>query len=92
MSSLQWLLINLYYGIHTIELYLGNLKYSEVQKVIERLVDSGKIQKIKSDPYNIDRHMKSTYFVGDGIRHITSAMESVLLSIPAHSCPGSISQ
>lgn len=56
------------YGIHTIELYAKNLKYTAVQKVIDRLADSGKIQKIKSDSYNIDRHLKSQYFVEDGIR------------------------
>lgn len=56
------------YGIHTIELYLKNLKYTEVQKVIERLMDSGEIYETKSDYYNIDRHLKCTYFVEDGIR------------------------
>jgi len=56
------------YGIHTIELYAKNLKYTEVQKVIDRLVETGEIQKAKSDFYNIDRHFKSTYFVEDGIR------------------------
>lgn len=32
------------------------------------MIDSGKIQKIKTDTYNIDRHLKSVYFVEDGIR------------------------
>ena len=31
------------YGIHTIELYLANLTYTEVQKVIDRLVENGQI-------------------------------------------------
>lgn len=56
------------YGIHTIELYAKNLKYIEVQKTIDFLVDHGKIYDVKSDPYNIDRRLKSTYFVSDGIR------------------------
>lgn len=55
-------------GIHTIELYALDLKYAEVQNVIEFLVDQGEIYKIKSDPYNIDRYLKSTYLVDDGIR------------------------
>lgn len=55
-------------GIHTIELYAKNLKYHEVQRVIDRLVKHGKIQALKSDPYNIDRHFKSTYLVDGGIR------------------------
>lgn len=56
------------FGIHTIELYAKDLKYTEVQKVIELLVDRGKIYRVKSDPYNIDQHLKSTYLVNDGIR------------------------
>ena len=68
MSISKWLLMSLYYGIHTIELFLRNLKYMEVQKVIDHLEAEGKIQKIKNDPYNIDRTVKSTYFVNDGIR------------------------
>ena len=68
MSLPKWLLMRLHYGIHTIELYLQNLKYTEVQKVIEQLEKLGRIHKIKSDYYNIDRHLKCTYFVEDGIR------------------------
>ena len=56
------------YGIHTIELYAKNLKYTQVQKVIDRLEDCGKIYKVKSELYNINRHMKSTYLAEDGIR------------------------
>jgi len=56
------------YGIHTIELYLANLKYVEVQKVIEQLVENGKIYLSQRDPYNIDRFGKSCYFIDDGIR------------------------
>lgn len=55
-------------GIHTIELYANNLKYHEVQKAIDRLVKCGRTQVLKSDPYNIDRHFKSTYLVDKGIR------------------------
>ena len=60
--------LNKTYGIHTIELYVKDLKYSEVQRVIDFLMKEGKIQKIKSDPYNIDQQFKSTYFVKDGLR------------------------
>lgn len=56
------------YGIHTIELYAKDLKYTEVQRVIEFLAAHGKIYTAKSDLCNIDRHLKSTYFVNDGIR------------------------
>ena len=56
------------YGIHTIELYAKNLKYTEVQRVIDFLADHSNIYPIKSDPYNIDRHLMSTYLVNDGIR------------------------
>ncbi|WP_277239591.1 hypothetical protein [Merdimonas faecis] len=56
------------FGIHTIELYAKDLKYQEVQKVIDRLTDNGSIRKMRSDPYNIDRHLTSTFLVDDGIR------------------------
>jgi len=56
------------YGLHSIELFARNLKYTEVQKPIEFCIDHGKIYKMKSDPDNIDRMLKSTYFVNDGIR------------------------
>ena len=42
------------FGIHTIELYANQLKYTEVQKVIDQLVQEGAIQLLKRDPYNID--------------------------------------
>lgn len=60
--------INELLGIHTIELYAKDLKYTDVQKVIDYLVDQGEIYLLKSDPYNIDRHLKSVYLVNDGIR------------------------
>ena len=60
--------LSLYYGIHTIELYAKDLKYKQVQKTIDHLEDQGKIYQIKSDPYNIDRYLKSTYLIEDGIR------------------------
>ena len=56
------------YGIHTVELYAKNLKYTEVQKVIDFLADHGNIYTIKSDLYNIDRHLMSTYLIDNGIR------------------------
>ena len=56
------------YGLHSIELFARNLKYTEVQKPIEFCMDHGKIYKMKSDPDNIDRMLKSTYFVNDGVR------------------------
>ncbi len=55
-------------GIHTIELYACNLKYSQVQKVIDYLVNKGHLRITKHDPLNIDRHMKSDYLVNEGIR------------------------
>lgn len=55
-------------GIHTIELYACNLKYSQVQKVIDYLVDKDHLRIIKRDPFNIDRHVKSNYLVNEGIR------------------------
>ena len=60
--------LNQCYGIHTIELYAKALKYTEVQRVIDYLEDKGEIYEIKSDPYNIDRHLKSSYLIDDGIR------------------------
>ena len=59
---------NIKTGIHTIELYAGNLKYHQIQKVIDQLVEQKSIQQIFSDPYSIDRHLKSTYLVDQGIR------------------------
>lgn len=56
------------FGIHTMELYAKDLKYQEVQKVIDRLIGNGSIWKMRSDPYNIDRHLASTFLVDDGIR------------------------
>ena len=47
-------------GIHTIELYTGNLKYHQIQKVIDQLVDQKSIQQIFSDSYSIDRYLNST--------------------------------
>ncbi len=55
-------------GIHTIELYVGNLKYHQIQKTIDHLVEQKSIQQIFSDSYSIDRHLKSTYLVDQGIR------------------------
>ena len=57
---------NIKMGIHTIELYAGNLKYHQIQKVIDQLVEQKSIQRIFSDPYSIDRHLKSTYLVDQG--------------------------
>ena len=54
-------------GIHTIELYAGKLKYQEVQKVADYLVERGSIQQSWSDPYNIDRQLKSHVFVDRGV-------------------------
>lgn len=55
-------------GIHTIELYAGNLKYHQIQKTIDHLVEQRSIQQIYSDPYSIDRHLKSVYLVDRGVR------------------------
>lgn len=55
-------------GLHTIELYAGKLKYHQIQKAIDHLVDQRSIQQIYSDSYSIDRHLKSTYLVDQGIR------------------------
>lgn len=55
-------------GVHTVELYALNLKYQQVQKVIDRLVDCGPVQVVKSDPYHIDRHLKCQQLVDQGIR------------------------
>ncbi|RHR11030.1 hypothetical protein DWX58_00790 [Pseudoflavonifractor sp. AF19-9AC] len=54
-------------GIHTIELYAANLKYCETQKVVDHLTDQKAIQLRNSDPYNIDRRMKSSYLIDQGI-------------------------
>ena len=62
-------------GIHTIELYTGNLKYHQIQKVIDQLVDQKSIQQIFSDSYSIDRYLNSTYLVDQGHPH-ASASES----------------
>ena len=59
---------NIKMGIHTIELYAGNLKYHQIQKVIDQLVEQKSIQQIFSDSYSIDRHLTSTYLVDQGIR------------------------
>lgn len=56
------------FGTHTIELYAKNLKYTEVQKIIDSQMEHGKIHIVKRDFYNIDRHFKSTYLVNSGIR------------------------
>lgn len=53
-------------GIHTIELYAVKLKYHQIQKTIDHLVDQRSIQQIYSDSYSIDRHLKSTYLVDQG--------------------------
>ena len=55
-------------GVHTIELYAGKLKYHQIQKTIDHLVEQRSIQQIYSDSYSIDRHLKSTYLVDQGIR------------------------
>lgn len=54
-------------GIHTIELYSGPLKYPETQKVVDHLTEQKAIQLRGSDPYNIDRRMKSSFLVNQGI-------------------------
>lgn len=56
------------FGIHTIELYAKDLKYQEVQKVIDHLAGEDNIRIMSSDPYNIDRHLTSTLLVNNGIR------------------------
>ena len=55
-------------GIHTFELYAGNLKYHQIQKSIDHLIDQGAIQRRYSDPYSIDRHLKSKYLMDEGVR------------------------
>ncbi|SCJ74907.1 Uncharacterised protein [uncultured Flavonifractor sp.] len=55
-------------GIHTFELYAGNLKYHQIQKSIDYLMDQKSIQRRYSDPYSIDRHLKSKYLVDEGVR------------------------
>ena len=36
-------------GIHTIELYAGKLKYHQIQKTVDHLVDQRSIQQTYSD-------------------------------------------
>ena len=55
-------------GIHTFELYAKNLKYQEVQRSVDYLADQGSIQMLWSDPYHIDRHLASNFFVDSGVR------------------------
>ncbi len=52
-------------GIHTIELYACNLKYSQVQKILDRQSESGTIFIDSRDDYNVDHSAK---FYRDGIR------------------------
>ena len=54
-------------GIHTTGLYAKNLKYQEVQRAIDRQMERGKLQVKKRDLYNINRKLKDTYFLNDGI-------------------------
>ena len=55
-------------GLHTVEFYAGKLKYHQVQKSIDHLVDLGDIQIRYEDPYGIDRKMTSSYLVQEGVR------------------------
>ena len=68
MSKEEFDLFDPSYGIHTIELYLNNLKYTQVQKVSDYLFKHGRTYVIDSNEENIDRSIKSTYFIEDGIR------------------------
>ena len=43
-------------GIHTIELYACNLKYEQVQKVMDWLAEEKQLQIVQRDFLNIDRH------------------------------------
>lgn len=56
------------YGIHTFELYQSKMKYTEVQKIVEYLLDKKDIYTVSQDSYSIDRAMKSEYFVKCGVR------------------------
>ena len=47
-------------GIHTIELYACNLKYEQVQKVMDWLAEEKQLQIVQRDFLNIDRHAKKT--------------------------------
>ena len=55
-------------GIHTIELYACNLKYEQVQKVMDWLVEEKQLQIVRRDPFNIDRHAKSDFLIASGVR------------------------
>ena len=54
-------------GIHTVSFYAKNLKYQEVQRAIDRQMEKRNLQIRKQDPYNIDRSLKDTYFIKNGI-------------------------
>ena len=77
------------YGIHTIELYANNLKYTEVQKAIDNLMETGEIQKIKmiltilTGTSKVRILLKRGYVYGFTSR-TTNPMGSVLPSIPVH--------
>ena len=55
-------------GIHTIELYACNLKYEQVQKVMDWLAEEKQLQIVRRDPFNIDRHAKSDFLIASGVR------------------------
>ena len=55
-------------GVHTIELYACNLKYEQVQKVMDWLVEEKQLQIVRRDPFNIDRHAKSDFLIASGVR------------------------
>ena len=55
-------------GIHTIELYACNLKYEQVQKVMDWLAEEKQLQIVQRDFLNIDRHAKSDFLIASGVR------------------------
>lgn len=58
------------YGIHTIELSVVKLKYSQVQKVIDNLAATGNIRILSRDADNLRRSMFSNTFQAIGISAI----------------------
>lgn len=63
-------LVRLEYGIDTYELSLTNLKYSQVQKVIENLSERKGFYSLKEDTDNVNRSFASKHFKEQGINAI----------------------
>lgn len=91
-------------GVHTLELYLGQLSYAEVDAMIEDLYDMAKKQKTPElirqrekhpSPSNGPMRCTGYYPTGSFCKFINSSRSPVpfgSLSIPAPSPPGHIFQ